>query len=78
MAEYENADPPLEKAVPKTYKELADRDLKRVSRLLKKTADDELSNAELVSVILQQANVYATLELAETIRSSARGNGGTT
>lgn len=77
MAEDENPEPPLEKG-PKTYKELADRDLRRVSRLLKKNGDDELSNAQLLSVLLQQANVHATLELAETIRASIRGSGGST
>jgi hypothetical protein len=69
MAENENPTPRREKA-PKTHKALAESELKRATRLLKKNGDDALSNAQMVSVLLQQANVHATLELADTIRAS--------
>jgi hypothetical protein len=74
MAENENPKPPREKPT-KTHRALAEDELRRATRLLKKNTDDGLSNAQLVSVILQQANVHATLELAETIRESNRGGG---
>jgi hypothetical protein len=75
MAEQENPEVKGKKE-PKTHKALAEGEVRRVSRLLKKNPNDSLSDAQRMSLMLQQANVHATLELAATLRESNLSGGG--
>jgi hypothetical protein len=61
-----------EKGRPKTYRERAESELRDVRRLLKK---DGVPEDQQVALKLQQANVLATLDLAEAIRGHANSDG---
>ena len=70
MAESQNVDKPDSRRPTRTFSARAERSLKDADRLLKKSP--ERTPEERATIQLEQAKVWALLNLAEAIRTNHR------